>query len=79
MLEQVLQIVGGQHHKEAHGNSGSSSNSYQVTAEVLKGMISQLGANYFEEDKYNINDGFPVLKWENERYYNYVQSPSNLE
>ena len=66
MLEQVLQTVGGQHHKVDRGNSGSSSNSYQVTEDALKGMIEQLGADYFEEDKNNINDGFPVLKWENE-------------
>lgn len=51
----------------ALGNSGASTNSAKVTEEELKGMITELGADYFEEDKYNINDGFPVLKWENEK------------
>lgn len=60
-------IVGGQHRKEGLGNSGSATNSARVTEDELKGMMSQLGNEYFEEDKYNINDGFPVLKWENEK------------
>lgn len=59
--------VGGQACRVALGNEGSSTNSYKVTEEALKGMVSELGADYFEEDKYNINDGFPVLKWENEK------------
>ena len=65
-MERVLTHVGGQHLKWDHGNLGSFTNSSQVTEDTLKGMTTQLGADYFEEDRYNINDGFPVLKWENE-------------
>ena len=67
MQVQVSTHVGGQVCRMVLGNSGSWTNSSKVTEEALKGMINELGSDYFEEDKYNINDGFPVLKWENEK------------
>lgn len=51
-----------------NGNSGSYTNSAQVSAQVLKGYVSKLGAEYFTEDTINKNDGFPIFKWEVEEY-----------
>ena len=42
-----------------------------IAKDIFKGNYQEFlilcGNEYFEEDKYNINDGFPVLKWENEK------------
>ncbi len=46
-------------------NSFDASASAQVSAETLRGYASVLG-EAFESDSRNINQGYPVLTWENE-------------
>jgi len=50
------------------GNSGSMTASAKVTEDTLKGYVNNLGTEYFTEDDIGINDGFPILKWEKERW-----------
>ena len=52
----------------SRGFSGSESNCAKVTEEALKGYVNKLGTDYFTEDDIGINDGFPILKWEKEKW-----------
>lgn len=51
-----------------NGRAGSYTASAKVTEDTLKGYVNNLGAEYFTEDDIGINDGFPILKWEKERW-----------
>ena len=42
--------------------------STKVTEDTLKGYANNLGTEYFTEDDIGINDGFPILKWEKEKW-----------
>ena len=44
-------------------NQGASVNCISVTSDTLKTYASVLGSNW-KEDKYNLNNGFPLLEWE---------------
>ncbi len=50
-----------------NGYRGSYSNSAKVTEEDLKGYMTKLGEDYFKQDETGINDGFPILKWQEEK------------
>ncbi|MCI8519191.1 MAG: hypothetical protein HFJ51_03735 [Clostridia bacterium] len=52
----------------APGNSGSSTDSQRLEPDVLKTYVEKLGADYFTEDIKGINDGYPILKWELEKF-----------
>lgn len=51
-----------------NGYRGNYTESAKVTEDVLKGYVNNLGADYFTEDDIGINDGFPILKWEKEKW-----------
>jgi len=67
-LDAVLHPAGGQPLKVAPGNSGSSTDSQRLEPDVLKTYVEKLGADYFTEDIKGINDGYPILKWELEKF-----------
>ena len=47
------------------GNSGTSAGGSRIVTEAeLKEMADTLGNEYFMKDENNINNGFPILKWQ---------------
>ena len=47
-----------------NGSNGASSTAGRVDAATLKGYASKLGTANWVDDKYNINNGYPILRWQ---------------
>ncbi len=43
---------------------GSATNANRVSAATLQGYANTLGANNWVQDVYNINGGYPILRWQ---------------